>query len=86
MKKIAVLAMSLLIAGAVFAQTPQAPAKKECTKTEKKCCAHKKCDGKTEKKECTEGKKECKKECTNKEGKKECKKSCCSEKKTEKKS
>ena len=69
MKKIAILSMSLLLAGALFAQTPQAPAKKECTKTEKKCCA--------EKKECAN-----KKECAEKKGEK---KACCAEKKAEKK-
>ncbi|WP_320051634.1 hypothetical protein [uncultured Acetobacteroides sp.] len=77
MKKIAILAMSLLIAGAVFAQTPQAPAKKEAAKTEKKCC------DKKDKKECTEGKKECKKACAEKKAEK---KACCAEKKAEKKS
>ncbi len=35
MKKIAILAMSILIAGAAFAQTPQVPAKNEVAKTER---------------------------------------------------
>lgn len=78
MKKIAILAMSLLIAGAVFAQTPQAPVKKEAVKTEKKCC-----DKKNDKKECTGDHKDCKKACNEKKGEK---KACCAEKKAEKKS
>lgn len=69
MKKIAILTMSLLIAGAVFAQTPQAPAKKECAKTEKKC--DKKCDEKkADKKAC----------CAEKKAEK---KACCAEKKAD---
>lgn len=79
MKKIAILAMSLLIAGAVFAQTPQAPVKKEAVKTEKKCC-----DKKNDKKECTGDHKDCKKACCAE--KKAEKKACCAEKKAEKKS
>lgn len=70
MKKIAILAMSLLIAGAVFAQTPEKATKKECTKTET-CC--KKKDGKACDKK--DGK-----ACDKKDGKK-----CCSEKKADKK-
>lgn len=73
MKKIAILSMSLLLAGALFAQTPQAPAKKEVTKTEKKCCG--------DKKECAEKKGE-KKCCAEKKAEK---KACCAEKKAEKK-
>jgi|GEM_PF-2261933 hypothetical protein len=70
MKKIAILTMSLFIVGAVFAQTPQAPAKKEATKTEKKCCSEKKCDEK----------KGDKKACCEKKGDK---KACCADKKAE---
>lgn len=66
MKKIAILAMSLLIAGAVFAQTPQAPVKKEAVKTEKKCC-----DKKNDKKECTGDHKDCKKSVQRKERREE---------------
>lgn len=72
MKKIAILAMAIMFAGAVCAQDQTT--KKEPVKTEKKCCAEKKCDKKDEKKSC------CEKKDGKKCDKKAEKKSCCEKK------